>query len=392
MNRILVICGTLLVCLLALVFYMDAQKPRPVNWQATYGLHHKNPLGLYVFRQEAANIFKGEPITEIDVTPYEFFEPKYSYKDSTYNARGTFMYVDENIQLDRESVQELLYFADHGNTIFLSGKYFPEMLLDTLGIETTETFSLKDSVTVFSAQREKKFLLTKGSGVTGFEQADSLYTALAYQTANNVKKPNFITVQHGYGQFLLHTQPAAFSNYYLLKDDYSSYAGSILSYIPKGTVYWYSRADEKRISGSPLRFIMSQPALKSAFWIALLGLLVFILFNAKRRQRIVPEIPPVRNSTIDFTKTIGNLYYNSGDHHTTIDRMLVYFFERVRNDLKIDTTVLDEAFVEKLSQKSGKPIHYVRQLVTAINIYRVRTQSNEEDVIEISKAIENIML
>lgn len=393
MNRILILCSVLILCVIGLVLYADSQKPKPVNWQATYGLEHKNPLGLYVLKQEMQNIFKGDTINEINVTPYEYLEPKYSYPDSTYTVRGTFMHINESAQLDGESAQELLYFAQHGNTVFISAKYFPDVLLDSLGLEMPQVFSIKDTVMV-KANDSAEFLFTEGSGLSYFTKPDSTPTVLGYQHiyGSEEEQVNFVSVPYGYGQFLLHTQPATFSNYYLLKDNYNTYAESVLSHIPEGTIYLYSTPDEKRISGSSLRYIMSQPALKSAFWIALLGLLVFILFNAKRRQRIVPEIPPVRNTTIDFTKTIGNLYYNAGDHHNTIDRMLVYFFERVRNELKIDTATLDEAFIDKLSQKTNKPKEHVRQLVAAINIHRVKTQSNEHDVIEMNKAIENIML
>lgn len=393
MNRILIIWCSILILVIGLIFYADSQKPRPVNWLPTYGLEHKNPLGLYVFRQEAQNIFKGDTIREINVTPYEYFEPKYSYKDSTYTIQGTFIHVNEEVQLDGESAQELLYFAQHGNTVFISAKYFPDVLLDSLGVSMPQTFSIRDTV-VAKAGASKEFRFAEGSSISYFNEPGKNATVLGRQhvIGNNKEEANLISVPYGYGKFLLHTQPAAFSNFYLLKDNYSSYAESILSYIPDGNIYWYASPDEKRISGSPLRYIMSQPALKAAYWISLLGLLVFILFNAKRRQRIVPEIPKVRNTTVDFTKTIGNLYYNSGDHHNTIDRMLVYFFEKVRNELKIDTSMPDEAFIEKLSQKTGRPKEQVHQLVTAINRHRARTQSTENDVIEMNKAIENIML
>lgn len=393
MNRTLVICGVLIVCVVGLMLYADSQKPQPVDWRPTYGLEHKNPLGLYVLKQEMPNLFKGDTINELAVTPYEYFEPIYNYTESEYKAKGTFIHINEGAQLDRESVQELLYFAEHGNTVFISSKYFPDVLLDSLHVSMPQASGIKDSMIV-KTNNSAEFSIVQGSGITHFTLPDSTATILGYQhiKGSNTENVNYINVPYGSGKFLLHTQPAAFSNYYLLKDNYNNYAESVLSYIPKGNIYLFASVAEKRISGSPLRYIISQPALKSAFWIALLGLLVFILFNAKRRQRIVPILFPVRNTTIDFTKTIGNLYYNSGNHHNTIDRMLVYFFERVRNELKIDTTVLDEAFIDKLSQKTGKPREDARQLVTAINIHRVRTQSTEQDVIEINKAIENIML
>ena len=90
-----------------------------------------------------------------------------------------------------------------------------------------------------------------------------------------------------------------------------------------------------------MRYILSQPALKWAWYIFLIGMLDFYIFNAKRKQRIVPIIKPLANTTVDFTKTIGNLYYQEGDHGNIIDKKIIYFLEKIRNEYLIDTTKLE---------------------------------------------------
>ena len=54
-----------------------------------------------------------------------------------------------------------------------------------------------------------------------------------------------------------------------------------------------------------------------------------MIFNAKRRQRVVPIINPLPNTTLDFTKTIGNLYYQEGNHQNIVDKKIIYFLEKI---------------------------------------------------------------
>ena len=57
------------------------------------------------------------------------------------------------------------------------------------------------------------------------------------------------------------------------------------------------------------RQILQSQALKWAFYMTLISLILFVIFRGKRTQRIIPVIDPLKNATLDFTKTIGDLYY-----------------------------------------------------------------------------------
>jgi hypothetical protein len=190
----------------------------------------------------------------------------------------------------------------------------------------------------------------------------------------------------------LHTQPAAFTNYHILKENHSEYLEKIVSYIPKGKIFWaIDKINGESVSSSPMRFILSNPALKWAWYLFLIGMVFFMIFNAKRKQRIVPIVKPLQNTTVDFTKTIGNLYYQEGDHQNIINKKIIYFLERVRNEFLIETNTLDENFIKKLHLKTGKNIEDIENVVRLIN-YQRRSyhQSIEDDLIEINNAIEKI--
>ncbi len=58
--------------------------------------------------------------------------------------------------------------------------------------------------------------------------------------------------------------------------------------------------------------------LKWAFWMLLLLFLIVFLFESKRRQRLVPVIGALRNTSLDFVKTIRRLYYQRRDNHNRV--------------------------------------------------------------------------
>lgn len=380
------------VVIIGILLVVGLMSPKRLDWTPTYDPKDKIPLGLYVFDNEAPVLFKNQEIKKFSITPYEYFDERFDYNKRTYKAKGTFISITDGNTIDNESARELLHFAEHGNTVFLSMKDFPQFLMDTLNVKLDGEFYMKDSIQMnLKRYPGKKYWYKEAMGVTSFDSIEKAgATALGYQDGTEEQQPNFIRVGFGDGQFLLHTQPSAFSNFHLLKEDHFKYAENALSYIPDGTIYWYSGF--RHLSTSKLRFIKSEPGLKWAWYISLISIIVFIFFNAKRKQRIIPEVKPLKNTTVDFTKTIGNLYYQEGDHHTIIEKKIIYFLEHIRNENLVDTYSLDEAFIEKLHLKTGKPVEDIQKAVSLIKKHRHQFQSNEADVIEINKAIEKLRL
>lgn len=395
MSRRLIIYFVLVSLVIGLLIYVDASRPKPINWTPTYSTKDKIPFGLYVFDKEAQQLFKGDSVKKIYETPYEYFDKLYNYTTKQYRSSGTFVSIYEQNYLDSESVKELIYFAEHGNTVFLSSKNLPSQLLDTLEVTAGGAFVIKDTIKMGLAKKRKQYSFSRGAGMVYFDSIKNKKAEiLGYQEHGETKDPNFLRIPFGRGQFLLHTQPAAFSNYYLLRDGNYKYTQELTSYIPKGSIFWSSPFFVKRSmeSDNSLRYILSQPALKWAFWLGLLAFIAFVLFNAKRRQRVVPEILPLRNTTVDFAKTIGNLYYLEGDHHNIIEKKIIYFLEHIRNAYLIDTYSLDDAFIEKLHLKTGKPVDDIKWVIHLIRKHRHEFASTEADVLEINKAIEKLSL
>jgi len=398
MNRTLKIYVTFLVLILSGIIYVDSIRPKPIDWRPTYKVSSKTPLGLYVLDQEIESILSKQKIERFTITPYEFLDAHYDYDTlvSSYDIKGTVFSIAEINSIDEESMNELLYFVGKGNHVFLSMSSFSESLADSLHFEINNQYFYKDTVEMYVANPKlntKKYEI--GGGITGryFSKVDTLNTTiLGYQKIADSSFVNFIKVDYQDGSFFLHTQPAVFSNYHLLKDNHSEYTQKLLSYIPKQPVYWYQKnLTSDNISQSPMRFVFSNPALTWAWYFFLIGMVLFMIFNAKRKQRIVPIIKPLENTTVDFTKTIGNLYFQEGNHGNLIDKKIIFFLEKIRTVYLIDTTKLDDAFVKKLHLKSGKDQLLIDKAVRLIHKHQKRYQSTEEDLIEINNILEKII-
>ncbi|GAA3771984.1 DUF4350 domain-containing protein [Flavobacterium ginsengiterrae] len=400
MSKNIKIYIAVLVFILILILIGDYNKPKPIDWRPTYSVNDKIPFGLYVFDKEINGILKNQKVERIpDITPYEFLDSKYN-EDSlieTYTVRGTFINISQQNNIDDQSIKEIMYFVSHGNNAFLSMTNFPKTLSDSLKFEYSSNLLQTENASVWMANKKVSPKIYKATTDISdyFTKIDTANTTvLGYEGNPKIKKNiNFIKIPYKGGFFFLHTHPVAFTNYNLLKKDRYQYTENLLSYIPKGDVFWYTKSpNDENISGSPLRYILSQPALKWAWYLFLIGMLIFMLFNAKRKQRIVPILQPLSNLTIDFTKTIGNLYYQEGDHKNIIDKKIIYFLERIRTEYLIDTAKLDDEFIKKLHHKTGKDEKDIQELVFLINEYRNSYHANiEADLIRINNAIEKIL-
>ena len=384
-----------MVLILIGILFVDANRPKPINWTPTFALNDKIPFGLYIFGQEAENLFSNQKLTKIGVTPYEYFYDKYDYNDSTYTVNGDILYINEDFTIDNSSVDELFYYASRGNDVFISSTFFSKSLKDTLGFEIETSNIFMDSFALNVSNKNlnpKDYYYSKGVSTKYFSKIDTTNTVvLGHQSSTNKKLANFIKIPYKKGNFFLHTQPIVFTNYYMLKDKNYKYVEQISSYLNQDKVYWFAKSyNSSQLNQSPMRYILSQPGLKWAWYISLISILIFIIFNAKRKQRVIPIIEPLKNTTVDFTKTIGNLYYQEGNHKNIIDKKIIYFLEKIRNEYLIDTTELNESFINRFQHKSGHKKEDIVALIQLINHLRRKEVCNESDIVTLNLAIEKL--
>lgn len=397
-----------IILVFGIIVFVDYGKPKTINWQKTYGLNDKIPFGLAVFNKEAETLFKNQKIELFTKSPSDFFYQKgiideahvdaddYEFEtlninEIDTNKKGTYFYVSNNLSLDNIGLNALLDYVSYGNNAFISVNQLPNYLIDSLKVslkydtKNTSNFNSVEGKNIFHFDKSVHF-----NYFDEFNQSDC--KVLGSVIEDDQKQPNYIAVKHGKGYFYLHLQPLAFTNYYLLQKNYQ-YIENVVSFLPEtGKMYWNVNPQKSIVTSDPLRFIKSQPPLKWALYLILIGIALFVLFNSKRKQRVVPEIPPVTNTTVDFTKTIGNLYYLEKNHADLTTKKIIYLLEKIRTEYLIDTSKIDTNFINKLQVKTGKPKSDITLLVNYINLHKSTNQNSEEALIELNKIIEKLNL
>jgi len=166
---------------------------------------------------------------------------------------------------------------------------------------------------------------------------------------------------------------------------------ALMSYLPKEIPYLYDKnfKSDPELNNSPLRFILSKPPLKWSWYLLLLAIGLFLLFNAKRRQRIIPIIEPLKNTTTEFVKSISTIHYEASDYNGIIQKNIKYFLEHVRKRYYLSTDKLDEDFIKKLALKSGKSFNDIQQLITLVIKMKAHKFSTEEPLKKLNKQLEN---
>mgnify|MGYP001793176483 FL=1 len=140
---------------------------------------------------------------------------------------------------------------------------------------------------------------------------------------------------------------------------------------------------------SPMRFVLTQNSLKWAYYLTISGLLLFVVFKAKREQRIIPVIKPLENSSVEFARTVGALYYQNRDHADLIHKKVTYFMAYLRNRYHMELSHISEKTIRELAAKSGKDKKEVKTLLALLGSLRNRQVLTEKDSIELNKRITN---
>jgi hypothetical protein len=374
---------------LALYIVAEMNRPKPVEWKISLSKEDKTPYGSYILYRQLNDIFPNAVVNSYRLPVYNQIN---NFKDSN----TAYLLMEPNMEFSKDDMNELLNYVVSGNYVFMSAGNFGKTLTDTLKFKTNRRFDFdsKDSISINftspSLHTAKNYGFTRMTLDGYFSELDTSYSAVLGN--NQLKDANFIKVAYGEGAFYIHTAPLCFSNYFMLKGNNAEYTAKALSYLPKNVkqVYWdeyYKLGPEG--SQSPLRFILTNPWLKWAFRIAILTIVLFILFEMKRTQRVIPVIPPLRNSTLDFVQTVGNVYFNQRNNKNIALKKINYFLEFVRSSFFLSTSHLNDEFIQLLAKKTGISENETASLVNYMHEINNSEQITDDTLMELNRQIDS---
>lgn len=376
---------------IGLFLIIKLTSPKQHNWQVTYMHEDMNPYGTYALNMLLPSIFSGENIQHN-------YETLYEIKDSL-KREGNILIISGDFHADEEDANALFKHLDAGGTAFIAADYFSGHFRDTLQLKVRDHLFDEEGLRIFDqedtssvrmvtaqADTSQRFYYKRENIHNYFSQFDTTRTTVL--AVNDLNRPVAIRMHWGKGNLILSTTPMVFTNIYLLAGNNNLYASSLLSYMPKEDIVWteYYHLGRMEVS-TPLRFILKNEPLRWAYYIAIIALLVFMIFEMKRKQRVIPIIKPLANTTLEFVGTIGSLYFQHADHKNIADKKINFFLEHVRVRYWLSTTKLNDEFISTLSHKSGINEKYVSQLVKMIVHIQSQTKISANELINLDKQI-----
>lgn len=377
----------LLAGALLLILYVVAEynRPVPTNWGISYKRSSKIPFGTYLLFQRLGDIFPEGVKTSRQSTYL-------TLKQAQLDKPLSYLVIAPDYNPDKTDIKALLRFTSAGNAVFLAVDDFGYALLDTLKIKQTSAQpSLKSNRSMhFTGQnRQLNFRFQKG-------QLDGCFYQIKNKAAqvlgrNNLDSVNFIAIRFGKGTLYLHSNPSVFANYNLMQPATQLYASTALSYLPKNyALIW----DDYTLLGaegvrSPMRFVLNNDNLRWAWYIATATLLLFVLAEMKRRQRIIPIIPKPENRSLEFVNVVGQVYYEERNHTDLARKMVTYFSDDVRIRFDLNLQENDPEFAGKLARKSGAALDDINILMGEISHVQNAMKFDEKNLIALNLTLEN---
>lgn len=362
--------------------------PEPTNWNPSFSRYDKIPFGSYILYEELNALF---PESKIETTDLPF-----------YNLDKAKKILDKNILIicsrfnpDKLDSKVLLDLLSKGNDVFIAATSFGHELTDTINIYSNFKFwGMFDSTEVNfvnpALMKEDYYKFTKGNNDYYFEGFDS--SKITVLGINKSGYANFVKIKFGMGNLFLSTLPNAYTNYNLLKSN-RDYIFKSLSYLSNRDVIWDEYYKEvNKYSSTPLRYILSQPSLKWAYFTFLFAMIFFIIFKGKRDQRVIPVIKPLTNSTLEFIDTIGNVYFKQSNHKNIAKKRITYLLDYIRNKYSFKNISFDDDMIARLAEKSLVDKNDLIKMFSLFKSIEITGSVKNETLKELNNQIENFYI
>jgi len=422
---------------------LEYYRPKPLDWSPSLSSKDKIPYGTYALFDVLPQVLASDSVASVRQPIFNQLlgseEPRLQggrpsnveFADDSVDAandqaaaeletaslplvptRAHYLFVNQEFTASPLETSALLRFAAQGHDVFIAAKSFfahgrGRSLADTLGFRTYPADSTLAEVLAPGATRPDSLalhLLRPAAGAPAqfwFSPAAAGYRlALTGQQAHRGAtlaadaqgRPVLLRLDYGRGHFYLCSVPLAFGNYWLLRPRTADFAFAALSYLPGGRPVWWDEYQKQGRAGdqSVLRVVMAHPALRTAYYLLLATALLFVLVEARRRQRVIPTLKPLPNTTLLFTRTVAGLYQQGRNHARIAEKKTALFLDYLRTRFHEPAPDLaDEEFRERLSQKSGVPRARIDELVRFINFARTAPVVSDRELLTLSRAMQD---
>lgn len=347
--------------LFGLSYYTHTEE---IDWRETYAPEDKIPYGTFLLFDQLPQLFPEDEISRNDRPFSEWLDSK--------GVGKNLIIISNHMEFGEVDQDLLLEFAGRGNQVFIANESLTDGLIEELNLTDKLTFSWnQDSSSAFRLvnpdyEKETALFSSLQANVTFIPGDDFQGSILGINGKDSLV--NFVQIPYRNGNIFLHLAPRVFTNIHFLENP--QYAARCLSYLPKQETIWddYYKPFFRAKDQSPFQLIQQNKALDYAWTLLLTGSLLALFFFARRRQRAIPILPEPENKTLEFIETIGDLYFQEGNHIDVAKKKIRYFYHNVQLLFLLHEHETD--FWTKLQQKSGVKevtIHKLKEMILAMD-------------------------
>lgn len=370
-----------------LAFYVVAQyfKPKPTDWTPTFIHEDKIPFGTYILKQHIQDIF---PNAKVKVTRTEI----YSTLKDRQNTSYAYLILANKIKVGALDYKQMVSSMTAGNHIFIAASEIEGPLLSQLKLRISSDLNVlnskKGKVNFVNPGLKANYFFDKNISDHYFSTFDTSKAIVLGEREHRLA--NFVKYKFGKGALYILPNPKLFTNYSLLDKNGSDYISKTLSHLPELDHLildeYFTKPPHQ--DQSILRVLFAYDKLKWAYYISIFSLIAFVLFEVKRRQRIIPVIDPVKNTTVEFVEVVGRVYYQQRNNTDIAAKKVSYLLEYLRTKYRLKTTDLDLAFKSALIAISGAEADLVEELLQEITYLKTGNTVNDPQLIRLNKLIE----
>lgn len=411
-NKTPLIIGLVVIVIVLAVLLVVFMPSGGTDWRKTYNPDSKQPYGTEVIKDVLPGMLGQTELNKVDGLLYKAL-PKVIDTGQTYFFLGGHYFLNDS------SIAALLQFVERGNKAIILSNSFPSLLTDTLKLVCSN--SERATWQYFTYSPEFNFYhpsLYRDSAYTFYNivRSDTVFSLWSYfnYTADSCLEAaviplgyidetdyNFLALNHGAGTIYLHSNPIAFTNLPMTNADGREYAEKALSHLPNAPVWWdtkshipVSNSDRLRQTaeptGTPLQYILGEPSLRWGWYVLLAGVLIFILFRAKRQQRIVPVREDNLNTSLKYIETVGQLYYQQRDHRKLALKQMHFFLVWLKRNFRIAAFKTDQPPLELLAARTGVEESKFENLFNHYQNIQNKPDIDDDELIQFYGLIEHV--
>jgi hypothetical protein len=424
-SRIFIVCITLF---LLVMFLIQLQMPKQFSWTPTFAHDDRNPFGCYVVDSMLSHampngytvqnktlyqLSKEDKKQGVLIVSNKLHLSKLDIKsmENIVKRGGKVMIVGRS-ENDNDYEMDSLLFSKFGMRFNNAYRYFDlsalrrniekqtEGLIDTISWVGSREMYPRKKYTTYSMLMNSQIVIYKTMPVhnlafykeydeeTGSGSNSSQSSALDEENA--VSCTIAAKYSKGKGELIMVGAPLLFTNYGMLSGNLSGYIFRLMSQmkdLPVVRTQVYMEAPNAKMTGgnqeSPFRYFLEQPPLRWALYLTVLTILIFMLFTARRRQRVIPVVEKPKNKSLEFVQLIGTLYYHRHDNTDLVRKKIIYFAEELRRRWMIDVmdTADNDRIFSVISQKTGMAYENVAGIIKGLRlVYYLEINIPSEDM------------